>query len=127
MQLFDLILAAKILVTALAVVIPLFVVPVRVSAPLLGLEETQMRYMRLYALAVGALLIGYASGFSWWRDGGFPYGIAIMGLVSNGGAAVLLAYDKHVPLVRIGAAFFGLIAVALAASLFAPDWAMKPL
>lgn len=43
MQLFDLILAAKILVTALAVVIPLFVVPVRVSAPLLGLEETQMR------------------------------------------------------------------------------------
>lgn len=127
MQLFDLILAVKIVVTALGVVVPILVLPPRISAPLLDLAPPQMRYMRLYALALAALLVGYASAFSWWRGPEFPQGIAIMGLVSNGGAALLLLVDGHVRLARFGAPFFGAIALALAASLAAPEWAMQPL
>ena len=128
MQLFDLILIVKIVGTAIGMVIPVFVLPPRISAPLLELEPRQMRYIRLYALAVAALLIGYASAFSWFRDPSqFPDGVAIMGLVSNGGAALFLALDGHVRLVRAGAPFFGAIAVALAFSLAFPYWAMQTL
>lgn len=127
MQLFDLVLLVKIVGTAAGVVVPLALVPPGRAAAILQTDVSAMRYLRLYAMAVTALLVGYASGFSWWRETAFPHGVAWMGLVSNGGAAVILLTGGYVRPVKLSGLFFGAIAVALAASLTAPDLAVRQL
>ncbi len=127
MPFLTLVLIAKIGVTALAVSLPFFVLSKERIAKLSGFAISDPVLLRLYAMAVTALLVGYASGFAPIANGVFPWGIVIMGLVSNGGAALILfatgGWRETPPL----AVFFTLIAVSLAASLAMPAAVLVPL
>lgn len=107
------VLTLKIVATGLFVVVPLLFAPLgrlnhrwktRLEQPLL---------FRLYGVAILALLVGYASGYWTLAAGAFPWGVAAMGVVSNGLAGSLLAWRGPTPQLRGSAAFFLSIALAL--------------
>src|SRR4051794_20581949 len=62
-------------------------VQVQVGLPPTG-EQTV--FIRLLGMAYAALLLGYAFGFFAIREGIYPRGVVWTGIVSNGGACLLL-------------------------------------
>lgn len=130
MSFLELLLLFKIGVTALTVSAPalLFSVPrvegllsVRISPPFL---------LRLYGIAITALLFGYASGLGDLYDGRFPQGILIMGLVSNAGASgtlIITGVFKQNFWLMLGALTFGSITAGILVSLAAPGTVTTPL
>ena len=127
MQWIDLLLLTKIIVTALIIPVPyLFFSDARVEA-INGAPPLDRPLMRLYAVAIIALLVAYASALSWVRPAGFPSGIVIMGIVSNGGATAFLLFDRHTPLERATALLFGSITILLIAAALFPNVATAPI
>ncbi|MEM9312737.1 MAG: hypothetical protein AAGA34_14950 [Pseudomonadota bacterium] len=121
MQWIDLLLLVKIVATALIIPVPyLFFSDARVAA-INGEPPKDRPLMRLYAVAILALLVAYASALSWLRAEGFPWGIVTMGIVSNGGATAFLLFDRHTALERSTALLFGSITLALLAAAAFPD------
>ncbi len=127
MTLLDLVLAVKIAATGLFVALPLLVFPSPMIAGILKLEGEAIAWMRLYGVAVLALLVGYSFGFSQITGPELPIGILCMGIVSNGlGCMVLVAtglYRNN----RMMTFLIGAIAIALAFCLVNPGLAMTPL
>jgi len=125
----DLILFAKIVGTAVFVGLPFLFIPGERLIGLLKIEgaEPALPLIRLYGWAVIALLVGYSFGFSWITQSVFPIGVVTMGLVSNGGASLLLiltgAWRQALPMT----VFLGLIALSLSWAMIAPDAVMQSL
>ncbi len=125
----DWILIAKIAGTALFVGLPFLLVPGPRLVALLKIEgaEPALPLIRLYGWAVIALLVGYSFGFSWVTGDTFPIGVVTMGLVSNGGATVLLvitgAWRQALPMT----AFLGALALSLSYALVNPAGVMTAL
>lgn len=125
----DLILIAKIVGTAAFVGLPFLLFPSPRLIGLLRIEgaESAMPLVRLYGWAVLALLVGYSFGFSWITKDTFPTGVVTMGLVSNGGATLLLAltgaWRQAVPMT----VFLAAIATCLTFALANPDAVMVAL
>ncbi|MEM1435017.1 MAG: hypothetical protein AAGG11_13245 [Pseudomonadota bacterium] len=127
MTVLDLVLGVKILGTGLFVGLPLLLLPNGQIAQRLTIDGSALPYLRLYGVAVLALLVGYAFGFSGISGSHFPLGIVCMGIVSNGlGFFVMLATGIHRDN-RSMAALIGLIAIALVACILRQDVAMAPL
>lgn len=126
MPLISLILAAKIAVTA-----PLM------AAPLLLLSEERLnalfavngggRVFRLYGVALSALLVGYASAFWTIAEGRFPWGIVAMGVVSNGGAALMLVFTGAWQQTRLALAFLAAVTLALILAAWNSEASLAPL
>lgn len=119
------ILTVKIVVTAFASAIPFLILsPTRLAA-LAGVGVEAAPLFRLYGVAITALLVGYASGFWFIAQGIFPWGVVLMGIVSNGGATLALiltgASQRALPMVI----FLGGVTVALVAAAAAPNWALS--
>ena len=78
---------------------------------------------RLYGIAVLALLIVYGFGLADALRGQFPYGVAVAGLVSNAGAALVLiahgVWQRNLPVF----ALLSVAAIGLAMCLFFPELA----
>jgi hypothetical protein len=126
MPFISLLLIAKIAVTGLLVALPFTLLPAEKLTKMTGAENATGIF-RLYGIAITALLFGYASGFIQIADRHFPYGIAIMGLVSNGGAATYLFLSGAWQRQKFLTFFLATIAIALIASCLASDVAMQPL
>ena len=85
------VLAVKIALTVAVWCIPLLFFP---SALLLSLgfpvPEPQI-FLRLLGMAYIALVVGYCFGLKACAEGTYPAGVVWVGIVSNGGACLLLA------------------------------------
>ena len=83
----------KITISIVFLVLPLLFAPAVRLAPVFGIGETGgLAIFRLYGVAITALLVGYGYGLASALSGDFPSGPVMMGIVSNTGAAAILAY-----------------------------------
>ncbi len=112
MSAISLILSAKIVVTVLLVAGPFLFLPRRRLEAITGVSAASSALFRLYGMAVAALLVGY--GFGLWQsmNGSFPWAATMMGVVSNVGAAGILALAPSVSS-RVHATIFGAIGLLL--------------
>lgn len=116
--------AFKILVTLLLVCVPFLVLaPARLGA-LTGVSDPSGQIFRLYGVAVLSLLVGYATAFSTLSEESFPWGIVIMGAISNGGATLVLSRARTSRMRRLFLPLYGAIFVALVLSMAFPDVAI---
>ncbi|MEP2988180.1 MAG: hypothetical protein ABJN65_10105 [Parasphingorhabdus sp.] len=125
MTLLDIVLIVKIAVTGLLVGLPMLLLPRALLLKRLGIEEVAIPYIRLYGLAIIALLVGYASAFSGFVGDEFPLGIALMGIVSNGGGFLTMLVTGLATKQRLLAGFLLVIATTLAVSVLSPDMFMQ--
>jgi len=125
MTYFTFLLLVKIVGTLLLVVVPFLLLPKQRLEKLTNSQHDNVLLFRLYGLAVAALLVGYGSAIPLAQSGVFSWGIAIMGLVSNTGASVLLFSLGKGKQSMIFASFFGLIAVSLALTMIFPSIAIS--
>lgn len=112
------VLAAKIALTLAAWALPLLLLPASALAALTGLAPEPPLTARLLGLAYLALVVAYAGGLRAAGEGRVPWAVIGVGVLSNGGAAILLAASPAIagsPLLLASAAASALIAAALAA------------
>lgn len=119
-----LILTVKIAVTALFVVLPFLAFRPASIDQRLGAQKGSPALYRLYGWAILALLVGYASGFWEIAGGRFPYAVAVMGIVSNGGAAAIMVATGMARSQMALAIFFAATFLALLWALANPGLAM---
>ncbi|MEM0927781.1 MAG: hypothetical protein AAGI89_00670 [Pseudomonadota bacterium] len=122
-----LLLITKIVVTGLLVGIPFLLLPAAVVERLSGFEARPRALYRLYGMAIIALLVGYGGGLVEVLDGSFPWGVAAMGIVSNGGAAIVLVLTGQARTRRMLTAFFVAITAGLVYAAAMPEAAVRPL
>lgn len=125
MTLLDIVLAVKIAGTGALAGLPLTLLPAARVSSVLGVEPNAVPYLRLYGVAIVALLVGYASGFSIFTNGVFPVGVVLMGIVSNGLGTVAIIWTGIFAQNRVMTVLIGSITVALVISLFNPEVAMS--
>ena len=121
-----LILAIKIAVTALLVAGPFLFMPEQRLAAITGVTGNGTIF-RLYGVAILALLTGYASGFWTIAEGRFPWGVVIMGIVSNGGAALVLFTSGGWRRTPAAAIFVAAVTLALVLAALNSNYALAPL
>ena len=117
----------KIVGTFFPVAAPLLLFPKSKIDELSGFSPSDVSLYRLYGMALLALLVGYAGGYFQVVEGVFPIGVLAMGFVSNAGAFLIMVITGRARKTPFSAAFFGLIAVGLAAAFLFRDAAMTPL
>ncbi len=127
MSFLSLLLILKIGATALSVSMPFLCFSLDRLSRLTGITAPSPTLFRLYGMAVTALLVGYASGFWTMAEGAFPWGVVVMGFVSNGGATLYLLISRSFPARLPAAILFGLITVGLGVALGLPDPVLRPL
>ncbi len=119
-----LLLAFKIVVTALMVSLPFVFLPAKHLQARFNLGAEALPLARLYGIAVTALLVGYGGGIAPAQAGVFPWGVVAMGIFSNLGATIGLfvtgAWRRSVAAPII----FGGIAVALVFAALLPSVAL---
>lgn len=125
MTLLTLLLGFKIIVTLIFVSGPFLLLPKDRLEAMTGAQVQSAALFRLYGMAATALLFGYGTGLWQGLQGNYPWGIILMGLVSNGGAAAILIGTG--PKQRPMAALFGGIAVALILSALFPTQSIAPI
>ncbi|MDD9944692.1 MAG: hypothetical protein OXU20_26840 [Myxococcales bacterium] len=81
----------KITVTIFAWALPFLLLPPSWLHVMVGPVPEPIMTLRLLGWAYVALVAGYTSGLVEVMRGRLPWGILVMGLVSNGGATLLLA------------------------------------
>ena len=113
MSILFLIFLLKIFVSLIAIVAPfLFWSAERIGARL-SIDAASPLFFRLYAIAILALLVGYAGGaVEVWR-GEFPWPIVFMGIVSNLGGAMVLIANGGAKTMPFSTVFFGGVGAAL--------------
>ncbi len=119
-----LLLGFKIGVTLPLVSVPLLLARREVLLARTGANEAAAPWLRLYGIAVTALLVGYASGFWALAENRFPWGVVAMGIVSNAGAAVFMMTSGVARAAPLRTVLFAAIAVALTAAAIAPSAAL---
>lgn len=126
MSFFAFVLSFKIAGTALLIALPFLVLSTDRLNALTGAEGGPVLF-RLYGVSFLALLVGYAFGFAELAQGRFPFAVAVMGLVSNAGAAAVMialhAWRRSLPaFILVTSAALG-----LTTCLIFPNWAISPL
>lgn len=110
----------KIAFTAMTCVGPMLLLPGPRTARLFGVGVDAIGVVRLYGIALAALLVGYAAGVVQVRQGSFPEGVVVMGAVSNLGASGYLVASGAWRRARLFAVAFGAIGMALVSALALP-------
>lgn len=121
------VLSTKIIVSLILVVLPFLLMPKEQLNRLTDIEAKDDTLYRLYALAILALLVGYTGAFIQAWHAVYPLTILIMGLVSNGSAAIVLLKKKGQKHQATAGLFFGAVAILIAAFLVFPEFAMQAL
>jgi hypothetical protein len=116
----SLLLLFKIACTLLGAAGPMLVFPRERVSGVLGVGVEAVPIVRLYGMALLALLVGYASGIPAAEAGVFPGGVVAMGIVSNAGATALLLGTGAWRRTPMAAPVFGLIALGLVAAAVVP-------
>lgn len=90
MSFLAIVVAVKVVGTAATTALPFLVSPARDLTAMTGVGAEGVTLIRLYGVAILALLVGYASGFWFLSKGDFPWAVVLMGIVSNAGAVAVL-------------------------------------
>ncbi len=117
-------LGIKIIVTAIAVCLPFLAFSQQILSSSLQISTQSALLFRLYGVAILALLVCYSFGLQQALLGEFPWAIVATGVVSNGGASVLLISLGHAKQLRIVGLFFGIIALLLLLCALQPTLAL---
>ncbi len=91
-----------------------------------GVSAASGTLFRLYGMAATALLVGYGLGLWQSMNGVFPWAAVLMGIVSNAGAAGILAFAPSVSS-RVYATIFGAVGLLLVWAALTPTAAIRPL
>lgn len=83
---------AKIILTIGAWVIPPLFLPTCLLSCLGFVVPEPIIFLRLLGMAYAALVVGYCFGYQQARKGERPLGVIWVGIVSNGGACLLLVF-----------------------------------
>lgn len=118
-----LVLALKIAVSLAVICAPLLLAPGPRLAARTGLDERALPWLRLYGVAIAALVTAYASAFWTLADGRFPWGIVAMGVVSNAGGALAMIATGMARKSPLLTGFFGLMGAAFVVAALAPSLA----
>jgi hypothetical protein len=121
-----LILAIKISITSLLIGGPFLFMPEERLAKMTGVTGGSSIF-RLYGVAILALLAGYTSGFWTIAEGHFPWGVAAMGMVSNGGATLVLLTSGAWQRKPASTSFVAAVTLALVAASLNSSYALVPL
>ncbi len=113
--------------TGIFAALPLTLLPAGRVSRQLSVDPSAMPYLRLYGVAMVALLVGYAFGFSALSGETFPLGVVCMGIVSNGLAALTLVHTGAYRQNRVLTLLVTGIAVALITAILDQDLAMTRL
>lgn len=108
-----LILTFKIIISLAVVVFPALFRPVESLNKGFGTNLPDPYLFRLYGVAILALLIGYGYGIHLAYLGQYPWGIVMIGLVSNGGAVFVMLKLSSWSRQSKGICLFGGIFIAL--------------
>lgn len=121
----SLLLITKILVSVVLIIIPFMFFPKSKLDAMTRMKTDTTQFYRLYGIAILALLVAYGSGIPLAQQGEFPWGIVLMGIVSNiGGGAALLAYGVDARNGTLGAIFLA-IGAGLILSAWQPELALS--
>lgn len=115
-----LLLLFKIGFTIVTAVGPMLLMPGGRTAALFGLGADAVPLVRLYGMALLALVVGYAGGIPASEQGQFPVGVVLMGIVSNLGASVLLVVTGAWRKSPLAVPAYGSIALGLMAAWWMP-------
>jgi branched-subunit amino acid transport protein AzlD len=126
MPFISLLLIVKIAVTGILVALPFMLLPADKLAKMTGAENATALF-RLYGIAITALLVGYGTGFFTIARGEFPFGIAAMGIVSNGGAATYMFASGAWQRQRFLSVFLASIGIALVYASLNSAAALRPI
>ena len=121
-----LILGLKILVTLGLTHLFLFAPQKRLNGLMAQYGDSPLTY-RLYGLTLLVLIGMYVSGLAAALGGEVSHEVLALGILSNGGAAVLMQTWSGHPTVRRASWLFAAIAFALLAAMLFPNQALSPL
>ena len=125
MSAISLILTAKIMVTVVLVTGLFLLLPRHRLETMTGVSAASATLFRLYGMAATALLVGYGVGLWQSMNGAFPWTAVLMGIVSNVGAAGILAFAPAASS-RAFATVFGVIGLLLVWAALRPTAAIQP-
>ncbi|TCL08120.1 hypothetical protein BXY66_0153 [Shimia isoporae] len=126
MTLLTYVLILKIAISLLCLVAPYLLLPSARLDTITWLPKGTPLMYRLYGTAILALLVAYGSGNYSLAHGIFPWGIVLMGIVSNLGATAYMLMSQQRRALRGGIAFFGAIGLLLVAAALMPDVFSRP-
>lgn len=86
--------------------------------------EAMVPMLRLYGVALAALCIGYVSAYWPISQGVFPWGVVLMGLVSNGGATITLLVTGAARRQKLNTVVLATITTFLTVAALMPSWAL---
>ena len=121
----SLLLIIKVGVTSVLVVLPFLFLPKFKLEKATKITAPAPTFFRLYGVALLALLVGYSFGIPYAENNIFPWGVVCMGLVSNGGAALLLLSSRTTKQNIILGVFFALVTLALVIAAVVPETALQ--
>lgn len=127
MSILDIVLAVKIIGTGLFGALPFMFLSAARLGPMLGVGDDAIPLVRLYGVAVLALLVGYSFGFSGMTGGRFPWGVVTMGIVSNGLGTLTMFLTGSVVRAKAMTALIASITVALVFCALNPALVTAPL
>lgn len=107
------VLAFKIIISLAVLVFPALFRPIESLNRIFGTNLTNTYLFRLYGVAILALLVAYGYGIQLALIGYYPWGIVIMGIVSNGGAVLVMLSLSGWTSQSKGICLFGGIFIAL--------------
>ncbi len=108
-----LLLTFKIIISLAVLVFPALFRPVESLNKGFGTNLPDPYLFRLYGVAILALLVAYGYGIQLASLGQYPWGIVMMGLVSNGGAVFVMLTLSGWSRQKTGVCLFGGIFIAL--------------
>lgn len=121
-----LLLAAKILVTLAAVIVPFLFFKPETLDRLVGFGRPNEAFYRLYGMAIFALVVAYSGGLLQTLSGEYPAQIVAMGIASNVGAACLMVWTGYAREQKALSLFFGSIGIGFVWAALRPGMAMLP-
>lgn len=127
MNALGLLLAIKIVVTIIFVAVPFLLLPQEKLRAAFRTEGAGSGTLfRLYGVAMLAILANYAYGLWAAAHGQFPWGVIVMGVISNGGAVVVALWMGSWQRARILNVFFAAVAIALVLAAIFQQQALAP-
>lgn len=123
-----LLLAVKIIVTVIFVAAPFLLLPQERLRTMFRTEGAGSGAMfRLYGVAMLAVIANYAYGFWPIGEGRFPWGVFAMGVISNGGAVLVMLRTGAWQRSRALGTFFAAVVIGLVLAAVFPRQALAPL
>lgn len=119
-----LLLLFKIGFTAIFAALPMLLLPASRIEARLAVDVSAVPYIRLYGWALVALLVGYGGAIPVAEAGHMPWGVIVMGVVSNVGATLLMLSPWGTRPSRTLPLVFGSISVGLVLCAYFPQVAL---